>query len=73
MYLYFFIHSYIYRNEAVVKCLDTLGHAPPALMAIQHCHGYGNNQLIRLNDKGQLGVGERCIEGDAQGIFFSKT
>lgn len=50
------------------KCLDTLGHGPPSLMALQHCHGYGNNQLIRLNAKGQLGVGERCIEADAQGI-----
>lgn len=25
-------------------------------------------QLIRLNAKGQLGVGERCIEADTQGI-----
>lgn len=25
-------------------------------------------QLMRLNAKGQLGVGERCIEADAQGI-----
>lgn len=25
-------------------------------------------QLIRLNEKGQLGVGERCIEADGQGI-----
>lgn len=25
-------------------------------------------QLIRLNAKGQLGVGERCIEADKQGI-----
>lgn len=56
------------RSGAVNKCLDTLGHGPPALMAIQHCHGFGNNQLIRLNAKGQLGVGERCIEADSQGI-----
>lgn len=56
------------HSGAVSKCLDTLGHGPPALMAIQHCHGFGNNQLIRLNAKGQLGVGERCIEADAQGI-----
>ncbi|KAJ8931304.1 hypothetical protein NQ314_015805 [Rhamnusium bicolor] len=56
------------KSVAVSKCLDTIGHAPPSLMAIQHCHGFGNNQLIRLNAKGQLGVGERCIEADAQGI-----
>ncbi|KAL3266772.1 hypothetical protein HHI36_010930 [Cryptolaemus montrouzieri] len=43
------------RSVAVSKCIDTLGHGPPALMAIQHCHGFGNNQLLRLNAKGQLG------------------
>ncbi|KAJ8953844.1 hypothetical protein NQ318_006695 [Aromia moschata] len=56
------------RSVAVNKCLDTLGHGPPSLMAIQHCHGFGNNQLLRLNAKGQLGVGERCIEADTQGV-----
>lgn len=56
-----------FRSVAVSKCLDTLGHSPPAMMAIQHCHGFGNNQLMRLNAKGQLGVGERCIEADSQG------
>ncbi|XP_018324693.1 N-acetylgalactosaminyltransferase 7 [Agrilus planipennis] len=56
------------RSGATDKCLDTLGHGPPSLMAVQHCHGYGNNQLIRLNAKGQLGIGERCIEADSQGI-----
>lgn len=25
-------------------------------------------QLIRLNAKGQLGVGERCVEADGQGV-----
>ncbi|XP_044748078.1 N-acetylgalactosaminyltransferase 7 [Coccinella septempunctata] len=63
------------RSVAVSKCIDTLGHGPPALMAIQHCHGFGNNQLMRLNSKGQLGVGERCIEADGQGIklVFCRT
>lgn len=56
------------RSGATSSCLDTVGHAPPALMAMQHCHGFGNNQLMRLNAKGQLGVGERCIEADSQGI-----
>ncbi|CAG9765485.1 unnamed protein product [Ceutorhynchus assimilis] len=62
------VHFGELRSVAVTKCLDTLGHGPPSLMAVQHCHGFGNNQLIRLNAKGQLGVGERCIEADAQGI-----
>ncbi|CAG9823160.1 unnamed protein product [Phaedon cochleariae] len=56
------------RNVGSTKCLDTSGHGPPALMGVQHCHGYGNNQLMRLNAKGQLGVGERCVEADGQGV-----
>lgn len=62
------LHAGELRSVAVNKCIDSLGHSPPSLMAIQHCHGFGNNQLIRLNAKGQLGVGERCIEADRQGI-----
>ncbi|CAG0879677.1 unnamed protein product [Darwinula stevensoni] len=56
------------RNEAVGLCMDSMGHSPPTLMGISACHGYGNNQLVRLNAKGQLGLGERCIEADRQGI-----
>ncbi|XP_057653975.1 N-acetylgalactosaminyltransferase 7 [Diorhabda carinulata] len=62
------IHYGELRSVVDPKCMDTLGKAPPSLMALQPCHGYGNNQLIRLNAKGQLGVGERCIEADGQGI-----
>ncbi|KAK3859326.1 hypothetical protein Pcinc_034543 [Petrolisthes cinctipes] len=56
------------RNAATSQCLDTLGHAAPSLMGVAHCHGFGNNQLIRLNMEGQLGVGERCIDADGQGV-----
>ncbi|XP_046739825.1 N-acetylgalactosaminyltransferase 7 [Diprion similis] len=56
------------RSVATSSCLDTMGHPPPNLMGTSHCHGFGNNQLIRLNAKGQLGVGERCIEADGQGV-----
>jgi len=56
------------KNSATSKCLDALGKQPPSLIGVQHCHGFGNNQLIRLNAAGQLGVGERCIEADSQGI-----
>lgn len=45
-----------------------MGKQPPSIMGLQHCHGYGNNQLMRLNAAGQLGVGERCVEADRQGI-----
>jgi len=33
---------------ATGSCLDTMGHAPPSMMAISHCHGFGNNQVIYL-------------------------
>ncbi|XP_026463806.1 N-acetylgalactosaminyltransferase 7-like [Ctenocephalides felis] len=56
------------RSRANGNCLDTFGRSPPSLMATQHCHGLGNNQLIRLNAAGQLGVGERCIEADTWGV-----
>jgi len=56
------------RNSAARQCLDTMGHGPPSLMGISHCHGHGNNQLLRLNSAGQLGVGERCVNADSQGV-----
>ncbi|XP_050717980.1 N-acetylgalactosaminyltransferase 7-like isoform X2 [Eriocheir sinensis] len=56
------------RNAATTRCLDTMGHSAPSFMGVAHCHGFGNNQLIRLNMEGQLGVGERCIDADSQGI-----
>ncbi|XP_078038218.1 N-acetylgalactosaminyltransferase 7 [Augochlora pura] len=58
------------QNIATDTCLDTMGHSPPSLMATSHCHGFGNNQLVRLNTKGQLGIGERCVSADGQGIKF---
>ncbi|XP_012146100.1 N-acetylgalactosaminyltransferase 7 [Megachile rotundata] len=64
------IHWGELRNVATGTCLDTMSHSPPSLMATSHCHGFGNNQLIRLNAKGQLGVGERCISADSQGVKF---
>lgn len=48
--------------------LDGMGRQPPSIMGLQHCHGHGNNQLMRLNAAGQLGVGERCVEADRQGV-----
>lgn len=56
------------RSIATDNCLDSMGQQPPAIMGLQHCHGAGNNQLIRLNAAGQLGVGERCVEADRQGV-----
>nr|CAD7403158.1 unnamed protein product [Timema poppensis] len=62
------IHWGELRNVASETCLDTMGHGAPTYMGTAHCHGFGNNQLMRLNSKGQLGVGERCIEADSQGL-----
>lgn len=56
------------RSVAVSTfCMDGgMGIGRP--MAMQNCHGYGNNQLLRLNAAGQLGVGERCVEGDNHAV-----
>lgn len=37
--------------------MDGMGRQPPSIMGLQHCHGHGNNQLMRLNAAGQIGVG----------------
>lgn len=55
-------------NSATMKCFDAMGRQPPSLIGLQHCHGYGNNQLVRLNAAGQLGIGERCVDADSTGI-----
>ncbi|XP_047988490.1 N-acetylgalactosaminyltransferase 7 [Leguminivora glycinivorella] len=56
------------RNKAGNVCLDTMGKAAPAYIGTSTCHGAGNNQLFRLNAAGQLGVGERCVEADADSV-----
>ncbi|XP_005105766.2 N-acetylgalactosaminyltransferase 7 [Aplysia californica] len=30
-------------------------------VGVGHCHGYGSSQQFRLNERGQIGIGERCI------------
>ncbi|XP_069704421.1 N-acetylgalactosaminyltransferase 7 isoform X1 [Periplaneta americana] len=61
------------RSVALASlCWDTLGQDAPTFINVYDCLDDNSNaelsQLIRLNAKGQLGVGERCIEGDSQGI-----
>ncbi|GBO98466.1 N-acetylgalactosaminyltransferase 7 [Eumeta japonica] len=56
------------RNKGSSTCLDTLGRAAPAHIGTSPCHGNGHNQLFRLNQAGQLGVGERCVEADADSV-----
>lgn len=48
------------KNPATGKCLDRMGGIPGPLGA-SGCHGYGGNQLIRLNVQGQLAQGEWCL------------
>ncbi|ALC48047.1 GalNAc-T2 [Drosophila busckii] len=55
------------RSVASDGCLDSMSNEPPALMGFTYCQGTGN-QLMRLNAEGQLGVDERCVEADRQGI-----
>lgn len=50
------------RSASSSSCLDTGSSAPPQTVHLSPCHSQGGNQLFRLNAKGQLGVGERCIE-----------
>ena len=48
--------------------MDTMGQDAPTNMGMAACHGYGNNQLVRLNSAGQLAVGERCVEADPHSV-----
>lgn len=50
------------RSLAADECLDTGSSAPPQTVHVSSCHGQGGHQLFRLNQKGQLGVGERCVD-----------
>lgn len=45
------------------KCWDTKGElAGGGPFGLSRCHHYGGGQLFRLNSKGQMGYGERCID-----------
>ncbi len=52
------------RHSRTGTCLDSGGSQPPSTVSLSHCHGVGGNQLFRLNEKGQLGMGERCIDAN---------
>ncbi|CAL1530402.1 unnamed protein product [Lymnaea stagnalis] len=49
------------------KCWDTVGQSlNGGPIGVFFCHGQGGNQLFRLNRKGQLSLGERCILDENQ-------
>lgn len=59
-----------YDNRA--QCLDTNGGGGGGRtrgsstihhLTMHHCHHQGGNQLFRLNLRGQLASGERCVDG----------
>jgi len=53
-------------NVGSRSCLDTLGRSAPAAMGVSACHGHG--MQMRLNAKGQLGIGERCVDANSSGV-----
>ncbi|XP_047019636.1 N-acetylgalactosaminyltransferase 7 isoform X2 [Helicoverpa zea] len=62
------IHWGMVWNKATSVCLDTMGKGAPAYIGTASCHGSSNSQLFRLNEAGQLGVGERCVEADVDSV-----
>lgn len=62
------------RQNKVGTCLDSGGTHPPQTVSLSYCHGHGGNQMFRLNERGQLGLGERCIDAnyDKMTLIFCK-
>lgn len=50
------------KNHANNQCIDTYSRSPPGTIGISSCHGWGGNQMFRLNTQGQLSSGEWCVE-----------
>uniref|UniRef100_A0A914N4J8 Polypeptide N-acetylgalactosaminyltransferase n=2 Tax=Meloidogyne incognita group TaxID=654580 RepID=A0A914N4J8_MELIC len=49
------------KNHASDKCIDTMGKGSSGVIGATPCHGYGGNQLVKLNTKGQMTQGEWCL------------
>ncbi|CAD5223591.1 unnamed protein product [Bursaphelenchus okinawaensis] len=49
------------KNKATGKCIDTMGQGVPGRVGATPCHGYGGNQMVRINKAGQMAQGEWCI------------
>uniref|UniRef100_A0A0K0E3P2 Polypeptide N-acetylgalactosaminyltransferase n=1 Tax=Strongyloides stercoralis TaxID=6248 RepID=A0A0K0E3P2_STRER len=47
------------KNIKTGRCLDV--GTPGSIMTASGCHGYGGNQLLRINIEGQFSQGEWCI------------
>ncbi|VDN54632.1 unnamed protein product [Dracunculus medinensis] len=59
------------KNPLTGKCIDLMGRSIPAKVGVSPCHGFGGQQLIRLNVKGQLAQGEWCIMPEDESLIAS--
>ncbi|XP_046343077.1 N-acetylgalactosaminyltransferase 7-like isoform X1 [Haliotis rufescens] len=63
-----------FKEKQGTRCWDTVGQGVNGgPIGVYYCHHGGGNQLYRLNTKGQIGYGERCIEspnGDTLHIHY---
>lgn len=63
------IHMFMSENilfgqiqlEGSNDCWDAMGWGVGRNAEVYHCHRLGGSQLFRLNVKGQLASGERCL------------
>ncbi|KAF6025292.1 GALNT7 [Bugula neritina] len=54
-------HWGMLEQEGSSDCWDAVGWSVGRNAEIYHCHKMGGSQLFRLNTKGQLASGERCL------------
>ncbi|CAB3398994.1 unnamed protein product [Caenorhabditis bovis] len=55
------------RNPTTGQCLDRMGGIPGPLGS-SGCHGFGGNQLLRINVNGQMAQGEWCLTASGNKI-----
>ncbi|XP_076463576.1 N-acetylgalactosaminyltransferase 7-like isoform X2 [Babylonia areolata] len=64
------------RQPSTQHCWDSLNQGVGGEVGLRMCHMMGNSQLYRINTKGQLGLGERCLEapgGDTLHIRYCEV
>ncbi|KAL8619562.1 hypothetical protein ACOMHN_019618 [Nucella lapillus] len=64
------------RQPSKQECWDSLYQQVGGDIIVRTCHMMGNSQLYRLNTKGQLGLGERCLDspnGDTLQIRYCEV
>jgi hypothetical protein len=49
------------KMNLIGKCIDTMGQGNSGTIGATPCHGYGGNQLVKLNTLGQMSQGEWCL------------